>query len=171
MPSTYNQQQVEIIKEKLSRAKSVVIIDFSGTNANEQIKLRAMIKKSQGEMLVTKNTLINLAVNDPALKESLTGMNALVFSYQDAVAALKDVFAFKEEAEKLEIKQGIMLSNGEIQVLSFAEVETLSKLPSKTELMVLMIQRLNSPASGLVNVLNAGPRNLVYALSAIANKK
>jgi ribosomal protein L10 len=30
---------------------------------------------------------------------------------------------------------------------------------------------LKSPATGMVNVLNAGPRNLVYALNAIAQKK
>jgi large subunit ribosomal protein L10 len=169
MPSKNNQQQVELIKEKLGKAKSVTIIDYSGTDADDQVKLRSMIKKAQGEMLVTKNTLINLAVSDPSLEDSLTGMNALVFSYQDAVSALKEVFEFKKEEEKLEIKQGIMLEDGKIKILSSDEVEQLSKLPNKEELMVMMIQRLQGPAYGLVNVLNAGPRNLVYALKAIAD--
>ena len=169
MPSKNNQQQVELIKEKLGKAKSVTIIDYSGTDADDQVKLRSMIKKAQGEMLVTKNTLINLAVSDPSLEDSLTGMNALVFSYQDAVSALKEVFEFKKEEEKLEIKQGIMLEDGKIKILSSDEVEQLSKLPNKEELMMMMIQRLQGPAYGLVNVLNAGPRNLVYALKAIAD--
>lgn len=170
MPSKYNRQQIELIKDKLNQAKSVVIVDYSGTNADDQVKLRSMIKKAQGEMLVAKNTLINLAVSDPSLEESLTGMNALVFSYQDAVSALKEIFEFKDEEEKLEVKQGIMLEDGKIKILSADEVEQLSKLPGKDELMVMMIQRLQGPAYGLVNVLNAGPRNLVYALQAIADK-
>ncbi len=170
MPSQQNKQQLELIKDKLSKAKSVVIVDYSGTNATDQIKLRAMIKSAQGEMFVTKNSLINLAVTEKTLEQSLVGMNALIISYEDAVSALKKLFEFKEEAEKLEIKQGLMMADGKIQVLSPDEVEQLSKLPDKDELMVMMIQRLQSPAYGLVNVLNAGPRNLVYALQAIAEK-
>jgi large subunit ribosomal protein L10 len=171
MPSQQNKNQVELIKDKLSKAKSVVIVDYSGTNANDQIKLRAMIKSAQGEMFVTKNSLINLAVAEKELEQSLVGMNALIISYEDAVAALKKLFEFKDEAEKLEIKQGLMMADGKIQILSPDEVEQLSKLPGKDELMVMMIQRLQGPAYGLVNVLNAGPRNLVYALQAIADKK
>lgn len=171
MPSQYNQQQIDIIKEKLAQAKSVAIVDYSGTNATEQVKLRAMIKQGNGEMFVTKNTLINLSVGEEALKESLTGMNALVISYEDAVSALKKLFEFNDEAKKLEIKQGIILEDGKVKVLSQEEVEQLSKLPGKDELIVMLIQRLQSPAYGLVNVLNAGPRNLVYALKAIAEKE
>lgn len=170
MPSQYNQQQVEVIKDKLAQAKSVAIVDYSGTTANDQVKLRAMIKEAQGEVFVTKNTLINLAVGETSLQDSLTGMNALVLSYQDAVSAFKKLFEFKDEEDKLEVKQGIMLEDGKIKVLSQAEVEQLSKMPSKNELIVMLIQRVQGPAYGLVNVLNAGPRNLVYALQAIANK-
>lgn len=170
MPSQYNQQQLEIIKDKLSQAKSVAIIDYSGTSASDQVKLRAMIKEANGELFVTKNTLINLAVGDEALQGSLTGMNALVLSYEDAVSALKKLFEFHDEEEKLEIKQGILQEDGQFKVLSQEEVEQLSKLPGKDELLVMLIQRLQGPAYGLVNVLNAGPRNLVYALSAIASR-
>lgn len=170
MPSQYNQDQVEIIKQKLNSAKSIAIVDYSGTNASDQVKLRAMIKQAQGEVFVTKNTLINLAIAKDELKDSLTGMNALVLSYQDAVAALKKLFEFKNEQDKLEIKQGLLLEDGQIKILSAAELEQLSKLPGKEELMVMLIQRLQSPASGLVNVLNAGPRKLVYALQAIADQ-
>lgn len=170
MPSQYNQQQIEIIKEKLAQAKSVAVVNYSGTSASEQVKLRAMVKQGNGEMFVTKNTLINLSIGEDALKESLTGMNALVISYEDAVSALKKLFEFKNEINKLEIKQGIILEDGKVKVLTQQEVEQLSKLPGKDELMVMLIQRLQGPAYGLVNVLNAGPRNLVYALKAIADK-
>ena len=171
MPSTYNQQQLDLIKEKLAVAKSVAIIDYSGTDGNDQVKLRSMIKQANGEMFVTKNTLINLAVGEETLKKSLVGMNALVISYEDEVSALKKLFEFKDEVEKLEIKQGLLMDDGKIKILSYEEVEQLSRLPDKNELMVMLIQRLQGPASGLVNVLNAGPRNLVYALQAIADQE
>jgi large subunit ribosomal protein L10 len=59
----------------------------------------------------------------------------------------------------------------EDEVLSVDEVEALSKLPSKSELVVMLIQRLKSPGRGLVNTLTAKTKDLVYVLKAIADKK
>lgn len=167
MPNKHNQEQVTLLQEKLSRAKSAVIVDFAKTTVNDQTKLRGSLREANGEMFVTKNTLIDIAIGKGKVKESLEGMNAIIFSFQDEVAAIKKLFEFHKDTEKLNIKQGIM---GD-QVLSAKEVEALSKLPGKQELISMLISRLNGPAYGLVNVLKAGSRNLVYALKAIADKK
>ena len=166
MPSQKNLQQVEMLKAKLDKAQSVAIVDYSGTSVNDQVKLRTSISEAGGEMLVAKNRLINVAVGEGKLSESLDGMNAIVFSYEDAVSALKKLFDFHKEEEKLTIKQGLM----DDKVLSPAEVEALSKLPGKDKLIAMLLNRLQSPATGLVNVLKAGQRDLVYALKAIAEK-
>lgn len=167
MPNQKNQQQVEMLKDKIAKAQSIAIIDYSGTTVNEQVKLRQEVKDAGGEVLVTKNTLIDIAIGKGKLKDSLEGMNAIIFSYNDPVAAIKKLFAFQKDTEKLTIKQGYM----EDKVLSVAEVESLSKLPGKNELIGMLMNVLKAPGSNLVNVLNAGPRNLVYALKAIAEKK
>ena len=170
MPSQQKKELVKQLKQKLEKAKSVVIVDYSGTAADDQVALRSGLKEAEGEMFVTKNSLINIALGEKeALQESLTGMNALVFSYEDPVSAIKKLFDFHEETEKLEIKAGLLIE--EKTILSPGEIEQLSKLPSKEELIVTLIHRLQGPAYGLVNVLQAGPRNLVYALQAIADKK
>jgi large subunit ribosomal protein L10 len=171
MPSQYNQNQIELIKDRIKQAKSVILVDYSETDANDQIKLRAAIKEAQGEMFVAKNTLINIALGKEELKESLTGMNALVFSYEDAVSALKKLFEFHEGAEKLDIKQGVMVEDGKIQVLSREQVKKLSQMPRKDELIVMLIRRVQGPAYGLVNVLSGGPRKLIYALEAIRKQQ
>jgi large subunit ribosomal protein L10 len=167
MPNSKNVQGVKTLQEKFAAAKSAVVVDFAGTSVNDQVELRSALTKVGGEMFVTKNTLIDLAVGKGKLKDSLKGMNAVIFSYQDAVVALKELFKFHEDKEKLTIKQGIM----ENKVLSVDEVEALSKLPSKQELMTTLIMRLKGPLYGLVNVFKAGSRDLVYALRAIADSK
>jgi len=166
MPNKHNIAQVEILKGKFAEAKSAVIVDFAGTSANDQIELRTSLGEVGGEMFVAKNTLIDIAAGKGNLSESLTGMNAVIFSNEDEVSALKKLFAFHKENEKLTIKQGYM----EDKVLSIEEVESLSKLPGKDELIAKLIGTLNSPGQGLVNVLQAGTKNLVYALKAIAEK-
>lgn len=166
MPSQKNQQLVETIKAKLDQAKSVVIVDYSGTSVNDQTKLRSMLREAGGEILVTKNTLISVAAGKDELRKSLDGMNALVFSFEDEVAAIKALFEFQTQENKLEIKQGLM---GD-KVLSLAEVETLSKLPGKNQLITTLISRIQGPSYGLMNVLQANTRNLVYVLKAITQE-
>lgn len=165
-PNQKNQSTLSTLQDKVSRAKSVVIADFAGTTANDQVKLRADIKKAGGEMIVAKNTLIDIALGKGKLSESLHGMNAAILGYEDPVSPVKALFEFNKKTEKLTIKQGYM----DDKVLSTAEVVALSKLPSKQELLAKLLMVLKSPGTGLVNVLNAGPRNLVYALNAVAQK-
>lgn len=167
MPSKQNIKQVAELKELVSQAKSVAIVDYAGTTVNDQVTLRRELKAAGGKMIVTKNTLINVAVGKDKLQESLSGMSALILSLEDEVSAIKALFKFHNDNEKLTIKQGIYQD----RVLSPEEVENLSKLPSMNELIANLINRLQSPGSGLVNVMKAGPRNLVYALKAIADQK
>ena len=166
MPNQKNQQNVELLKEKVARAKSAVVVEYAGTTVNDQTKLRSALKSSGGEIVVTKNTLIDIAFGKGKLRDSLDGMNAIVFSFQDEVATIKALFKFHKDSDKLTIKQGMLAD----KVLSAAEVENLSKLPSKAELISALISRIKGPSYGLVNVLTAGPRNLVYALQAIVTK-
>lgn len=167
MPNQKNQNQVAVLQDKIKEAKSLAIIDYSGTSANDQVKLRQAISDAGGDVLVTKNTLIDIAIGKGKLSESLEGMNAVVFSNDDAVSAIKALFTFHKDEGKLVIKEGFM----DDKVLSATEVESLSKLPSKPELISMLIRTLQAPATGMVNVLKANQRDLVYALKAIAEKK
>ncbi|GIK83416.1 MAG: 50S ribosomal protein L10 [Patescibacteria group bacterium] len=167
MPNQKNQKMVEVLKDKIAQAKSLAIVDYSGTSANDQVKFRQAVADAGGEVLVTKNTLIDIAIGKGKLSQSLEGMNAVVFSNQDEVAAIKALFAFQKDSEKLTIKEGFM----DDAVLSPAQVEALSKLPGKNELIAMLIRTLQAPATGMVNVLKANQRDLVYALKAIADKQ
>lgn len=166
MPSKQNLEQIAVLQEKVKRAKTLTVIDYSGTNANDQVTLRRNIKVAGGELLVTKNTLLDIAVGKGKLSDALDGMNAFVFAYEDEVAPIKALFAFKKETEKLTIKKGIMAD----VVLSADDLERLSQLPSKSQLVATLISRIQGPAYGLVNVLKAGQRDLVNVLHAIATK-
>ncbi|MDO5561501.1 MAG: 50S ribosomal protein L10 [bacterium] len=168
MPNSKNQQNLELIKEKLTKAKSVLVVDYSGTTVNEQSELRANLKKTGGEFFVTKNTLIGLGFdNKPEIKDQLSGMNALILSYDDEVGAVKVAYDFIKDKEKLTVKVGYL----DGKFLSESEAATLSKTPGKQELMGMLVRTLNSPATNLVSVLKANIRDLTYVLQAIADKK
>lgn len=167
MPSTANQTQVQQLSDKLAKAKSMVVIEYSGTTVNDQTKLRSQVTEVGGEVVVAKNTLMDIALGKGKLSDALKGMNAFVFGYEDAVGAIKKVFDFNKESSKLVIKAGLL----EDKVLSATEVENLSKLPSKQELLATLVQRIQSPATGMVNVLKAPVRDLVQVLRAYSQKE
>lgn len=169
MPNQKNQDQVAILQQKLTQTESLAIVDYSGTTGNEQVQLRSALREAGGEMLVTKNRLVNIAVGGGKLTESLDGMNAVIFSLTDPVAALKALFKFQKDTDKLVIKQGYLPK--EDKVLSPAEVEALSKLPGKNELISMLLNRLQAPGNGLVGVLKATQRSLVQVLKAVADKQ
>lgn len=168
MPNTKNQQNLATIKDKLAKAKSILVVDYTGTTVNEQSEFRRQLKNAGGEFFVTKNTLIGLGFdNKPEVKDVLTGMNALILSYDDEVGAVKVTYDFIKDKEKLAVKIGYL----DGKFLSESETAALSKVPGKQELISMLIRSLNSPATGLVNVLKANIRDLTYVLQAIADKK
>jgi len=166
MPNQANTATVELLKEKLAQAKSFAIVEYSGTTGNDQVELRRVLSAAGAEFRVAKNTLMRQVAGKDELNGSFEGQNAFVFSYEDEVGGLKALFSFHEEKEKLVIKQGLM---GD-KILSATDLESLSKLPSKNQLIALLISRIQGPAFGLVQVLTATQRDLVYALKAVADK-
>ena len=186
MPNQKNIDTLNILKEKLAGAKSVIFAEYHGLTSNQVNDLRSKIKESGAEMSVAKNTLIKVALNEenPVMKsskelsakidEELKGPIATIFSYSDAIASIKVLAQFAQnlvaqgrEVGLPKIKAGII--DGEFA--SAEKIGILSSLPSREELLAKLVGTLKSPLSGLVNVLNGNQRKLVYALSAIAKKR
>ena len=166
-------QKKELIKElvdKIKRQKSLVFTDISKLNVGEMQKLRRELKKAGIDYKVAKKTLINLALKEAKQDidaEQIPGSLGAAFSYDDPISPAKIIFKFAKEHKKLKIVGGMM----ENRFLTFEEVQSLSKIPSKEELLAILVNSLKGPISGLVNVLQGNMRNLIGVLNAIkANK-
>jgi large subunit ribosomal protein L10 len=169
-------QKGEILRnlsEKIKKSKSVVFAGFNALTVKDNENLRAQLRKENSEYYVAKKTLMNIAFKDQ-IKDlnvrDFSGKLAAVFSYEDEVAPAKILENFrkdKDKTEKIFFLGGIL----ENKLLSQAEMEALSKLPSKLELYAKLVGSLNAPISGFVNVLTGNLRGLVYVLKAIEEKK
>lgn len=167
MPSAKNVSQLQAVQEKVKKAKSVVFTNYTGLTVAQQTRLRAELKSAGGEFMVAKNTLLHRVLGEESLKSTLQGQTGVVLSYDDEVGGIKKLMEFVKKDEKPEVKIGWM----DGKMLSLSDIKALAKLPSKLELIATLISRLQGPAYGLVNVLNANARNLVYALKALEKKK
>lgn len=178
MPNAKNLKQLEEIKATLSGAQSVVIADYTGLNSAAQTELRAKIKEAGGEMKVQKNTLLKIALKDRLevtgeLDEALNGPTAVFYGLKDAVSAVKALIDFTKVNEALKIKAGVLAgSEGQSdKVMTVKDIENLSKLPTRQELLAQLVTRLNSPIQGFANVLSGNLRGLVTVLDAVRKQK
>lgn len=175
MPKTKIQKQdiVTDLKDRLSKSKSVVFADYKGMTMSQLSTLRNQLSGLSAEFSVTKNNLLKLALKDssfqiPTSNNSIfEGPVATLFSFGDEIAPIKALTKAIKDNGIGKTKAGFL--NGEF--LTDAQVNKLAQLPSKDELRAKIVGSLGSPLYGIVGVLQANLRNLVYALDAVRKQK
>ena len=165
------QAVVAELVEKLKNAKGGVLVDYSGTSVATDTEMRRAMRNAGVEYAVVKNTLTKLAINQmgfEALDDVLNGPTALAISHTDPVAAAKVICEYANKKDStLKVKGGFV----DGKVISPAEVQALSELPSKEALVAQVLGTMVAPLTGFVTVLNANIRGLAVALKAIADKQ
>lgn len=163
-------QIVADLSEKLKNSVAGVVVDYKGINVADDTKLRKELREAGVDYFVVKNTLLSRAAaiaGIEGLDPVLEGTTALALSAEDHVVAARVLCKFAETNKNLKPKAGFV----EGKVMSAAEVENLSKLPSKEVLVAQALSGLNAPITGFVTVLNGTIKGLVVALNAIAEKQ
>lgn len=158
------------IKDKLSRAQSVVLADYRGLNVAQATELRKQLREAGIEYKVVKNTLTIIAAREcglDGLASLLTGPTAIAFGYDDPVAPAKILSEFAKANKDLELKGGVL----DGQVMNVEDVKALADLPSREELLAQVLRGMQAPIAGFVNVLQGTIRNFVYALDAVRKQK
>jgi large subunit ribosomal protein L10 len=173
MPSQKNQDRLQELETKINSAKILIVTNYAGLSVAAQTKLRSEIAKTEGEFTVAKNTLLSRILGKKLgglpsdLEEVLRGPTAILIGQSDVVTSTKALTKFIDDNQLPSIKIAIM---GD-KILKPDDITTLSKLPNKEQLIANLLAQLNAPTQNFVSILSANMRNLVYALSAIKNKK
>ena len=145
---------VSQIKDKLSRAKSVVIVDYRGLTVSEVTELRNNMRAAGVEYKVLKNTMMSRACEElgiTGVEEHLSGPSAFCFGYDDPVSAPKIMKEFAEKVNKTEIKGGIM----DNAAMDNKVVEKLASTPSKEVLLTRLMWSITGSVRSLAIGLNA----------------
>ena len=151
--------------EKIKKAQSVVLVDYQGISVNDETALRKKMREAGAEYLVTKNRLFKIALKEAGVEDSfediLEGTTAFAFGYNDPVAPAKIAFDLAKDKAKakkdvFKIKGGLLTGKR----VEATEVEALAKLPSRDQLLSMLLNSMLGPI-----------RKLAYATVAIADKK
>jgi large subunit ribosomal protein L10 len=163
-------QFVQELKECFEKAKIAILTDYKGLDVEAMTELRSKLREASIEYRVIKNTMLRLASEGTGIepiKESFVGPSAIALSYDDPVAPAKVLTDFAKANEKLEIKIGVM----DGKVLDPASIKALSDLPSREQLLAMVLSAMNAVPTSLVTALSDVPRRMLNVLNAIKDQK
>src|SRR5262249_35860574 len=158
------EEEVRELSDRFKKAELTILAEYSGLTAGQMTNLRRALREAQADIKVVKNTLAQLAVKDTEmqiLQEHFKGTIAAITAQEDAVTTSKALVQFAKDAEKLKIRIGFLSG----KLVEAHQIEALSKLPSREQMLATLLGSMKAPAQNLVGVLAAVPRKLVCALA------
>lgn len=156
--------------ELIENSRAIFLADYTGLSVKEMDALRNKVREADGRISVTKNTLLRIAleqVEREVPEELLLGQTATSFALGEAPALAKILVEQAKANDKLALR-GALVGNS---VLTAAQVEELSRLPSLDQLRAQIVGLLGSPAQGIASALASGVRQVVNVLDAYSKKE
>jgi large subunit ribosomal protein L10 len=158
------------ITEKLSAADAAVLTEYRGLTVTQLADLRASLRQTGTEFKVFKNTLARRAAEAAGradLLPLLEGPVAIAFVRGDAVTAAKALAQFARDVPTFVIKGGLL---GE-RVLLASDVDALSKVPPREELLARLAGGFKAPLAKTAGALGGLQRKLAYAVQALIDQR
>ena len=155
MPTQAKIDRVSDLKEKLERCSIAVTATYTNISVNEMTELRRRTREAGVDFLVVKNTLMHLAADAaqrPQIKEIVNGPTAVAFGYDEPVDVARTLSEYIRSTRSALTFQGAVIGDG--PALPPSDVERLSTLPPKAQLVATLLGQLQSPLYRLMGVLN-----------------
>ena len=159
------QAVVSEIAAQLGKAQAVIVAEYRGLDVGKVTDLRAKARQSGLYLRVLKNTLARRAVKGTQFEKLSDQMSGpLMYGIaQDPVAGAKVLAAFAKDNELFVIKGGAM-SNA---LMSAMDIKTLATMPSREELLAMLVGTMQAPVAKLVRTMNEVPGKFVRTLAAV----
>jgi large subunit ribosomal protein L10 len=174
MERSQKEAQVSELRTIFKSMSAGVLVDYRGIEANQVVELRKKLNDASSTMKVIKNSLARIAAEDTPfaeLADQFTQTRALVYCDGDAVQQAKVLSEAAKRLDNLKILAGILVGDSKTSILNTGEVEALSKLPSREELIMKLLFLMQAPATQFVRTLNAVPAKFVRTLAAVRDSK
>lgn len=139
------------LTESFKSSSAMIICDYKGLQVKQLEALRRASKDSDIHVQVIKNKLANIALKQAGYKEAeLKDTNIYIWS-NDQIVLSKVVCKFQEaNTDKFSVKFGYF--DGEL--VDSAHIVAVSKLPSKDELIGMLLSVWTAPARYFVTGLD-----------------
>jgi len=160
------------IKDVLSQNGIIYLTDISGLNSIETSNLRRLCFKSGVKLEVMKNTLLEQAMTASDkdfgdLLETLKGNTSIMLS-DVGNAPAKVIKDFRKKSER-PILKGAIIEND--IYLGDEQLELLSSIKSKEEIIGEIVILLQSPARNIISALKSSSSKLSGIIQTLSNRE
>lgn len=168
---------IDGLTEKFKENPFFYITDASGFSVAQINAFRRTCYDRGVEYKVYKNTLIKKALENldsdysKLSEEALKGFSGIIFSKETSNLPAKVLLDFRKKLGKKEVRPLFKGAGIDSDVfIGEANLEVLSTLKSKNELLGDLIGLLQSPAKNLVSALLSGQNNITGVLKTLAER-
>lgn len=170
MPTKEKEDLVAVLREKITKAESIIIADHTGINVNDLTVLRRDLRNAKAELRVAKNTLLSRAARDAGMAELaklLAGPTSMIFGFDDPSVPARIILEYQKKTEKPRIR-GYVLGRRLLAVEDFMRI---AQLPARQQVLAQLIGSMNSPILGFVMTLDGMTRNFIGLVDALAENR
>lgn len=164
-------QAIDQLTEVLNQNSTVYLTDIAGLDAGQTSQLRRLCFQKGVTLSVVKNTLLKKAMERSDRKfddlfETLKGNTSILLSDTGNVPA-KLIKDFRKKSPKPLLKGAYI---DESIFIGDNELDALSKIKSKEELVGEIITLLQSPARNVISALQSGGNTISGLLSTLEER-
>ena len=165
-------QVIENLAQSISEAKHFYLTDISTLNAEQTSNLRRKCFEKDIKLIVVKNTLLKKALEKvegsyDELFDILKDSTSIMFA-ETGNAPAKLIKEFRKSMDRPLLKAAFV---EESFYIGDEQLEALSSLKSKEELVGDIILLLQSPAKNVISALQSGGSNLTGILKTLSEKE
>lgn len=144
------------LHERLQNVHDALLVNMVGLDANTNTRLRAELRRKNIQVVVIKNSMAARAAEGTPLAPLFTGLSgtaAVCWGSEDIVSLAKEVTKLVRDVKfaPFEARGGVM--DGER--LSAEQVHQVSKWPSRSDQLSLLLSQILSPGAALASQLNS----------------
>ncbi len=164
------QTEVSALKERFVKAQLAVLTDYRGLSSNDFNSLRKKLREKGSTIKVIKNRLAKIALKGTeweSMTQEFKGTTAIAVTDSDPTAPAKVLVDFLKGRETFSIRGGSIKG----RTISVKEIEALASMPSREELLGMLLGSMQAPARNWVSVLAQIPRRFVQVLAAVRDQK
>jgi large subunit ribosomal protein L10 len=164
------EKEIEVLHREFEQSPNALLVGFQGIKVGDDERLRRELRQASISYRVVKNTLaIRAADGTPMeqVKGQFEGATAVALSKSDPVALAKLLSKWKKESPVFSFKAAVV----EGRAIDVKDIEALSNMPSKEELISKVMFLMNSGAQRLAVATAGIARNLVIVLDQVRAQK
>jgi large subunit ribosomal protein L10 len=153
-------EAIGALKTQIGNSADFIFAEYRGLTVEQISTLRRQLRAKNAEFHVVKNNFARIAFEElgypKAVEPVLAGPTGVAFTKADSNEVAKILVDFAKETPALRVKGALV----DKEFMDVAQIEALSRLPSRNTLIAMFMAGLKSPV-----------QKLAYTLVALKEKK